>query len=361
MDEELRRGRIDARLAEARRAAISATIDWTGFRAADLVIEAVVERLDVKRDAFSLLEERVSERAILASNTSSIPIADLAAGSRRPERFIGMHFFNPVDRMPLVEVITHRRTDKGVTAASVAFAKRLGKTPIVVKDAPGFLVNRLLMPYLGEALLMFEEGVHVESADEEVRSFGMPVGPFELLDRIGLDVAHHVSKVLLSAFGERFPAPRALERLTAAGRLGTKGGAGFYRYAPDGGRRRSDPEAALIAEAGRVRRGKAPPGRPAGRLSPVQERLILPMLNEAAVALGEGIVRSPADVDLAMVMGTGFPPFRGGPLRFADSLGAANLVERLDILAERHGRRFAAATHLRDLARSGKNFYPAPY
>ena len=219
---QLARRRIDAREAAARRAAISPAVDWTGFRAADLVVEAVVERLDVKREVFSRLEDLVAPEAILASNTSSIPIAEIAQAARRPERFIGMHFFNPVDRMPLVEVITHRRTDKAVTASIVAYAKTLGKTPIVVKDAPGFLVNRVLMPYLGEALLLFEEGAPVQATDAEMRAFGMPMGPFELLDRIGLDVAQHVSCVLLAAFGNRFPAPSALEKLTAEGRTGVK-------------------------------------------------------------------------------------------------------------------------------------------
>lgn len=357
---ELKRRKIDAREAEARKAAIAGTTDWSGFHAADLVIEAVIERLEVKREVFARLEDLTTDGAILASNTSSIPIAEIAAGARRPERFIGMHFFNPVDRMPLVEVITHRKTDKAVTASVVAFAKKLGKTPIVVKDAPGFLVNRLLMPYLGEALLHFEEGGSVEGADREIRAFGMPMGPFELLDRIGLDVAQHVAQVLLAAFGSRFPAPTALDTLTQEGRTGVKGGIGFYRYGEDGKRRGADSEARRIAGARRSRKEPELPGRPAGRLSPVQERLVLPMVNEAAVALGEGIVRSAVDVDLAMVMGTGFPPFRGGLLRFADSCGIANLVERLDLLAERHGARFAPAAYLRDLARSGKSFHEAP-
>jgi 3-hydroxyacyl-CoA dehydrogenase/enoyl-CoA hydratase/3-hydroxybutyryl-CoA epimerase len=361
IDGQLKRRKIDARIAAERRAALSATTGWSGFRAADLVVEAVLENLDVKRDVFHRLESLVEDDAILASNTSSIPIGEIAALARRPERFIGLHFFNPVDRMPLVEVITHRGTDRTVTATVVEFAKRLGKTPVVVKDAPGFLVNRLLMPYLGEALLMFEEGGQVGAIDEEIRGFGLPMGPFELLDQIGLDVAQHVSRVLLAAFGDRFPAPTALDKLVAGGRGGVKSGSGFYRYDSGGKRLRPDPEAGRIVGVARARRSEELPGRPAGRLSLVQERLLLPMINEAAIALGEGIVRSPIDVDLAMVMGTGFPPFRGGLLRFADSAGTANLVERLDILAQTHGRRFAPALFLKDLARSGRNFHAAPY
>jgi 3-hydroxyacyl-CoA dehydrogenase/enoyl-CoA hydratase/3-hydroxybutyryl-CoA epimerase len=359
---DLSRGRIDPRKAASRRAAISPTAGWSGFRAADLVVEAVVERLDVKREVFARLEDLCSPEAILASNTSSIPIAEISGDARRPERFIGLHFFNPVDRMPLVEVITHRGTDRAVTASAVAFAKSLGKTSIVVRDGPGFLVNRLLMPYLGEALLVFEEGGKVEEVDGAMRGFGMPMGPFELLDTIGLDVAQHVARVLAAAFGERLPAPRTLEALTAAGRTGAAGRAGFYRYDADGKRRGADRAARRLVVSGEGRpKSREPAGRPAGRLDAVQERLILPMIDEAALALGEGVVRTPVDVDLGMVLGTGFPPFRGGLLRFADSVGTANLVERLEALAGMHGPRFAPAGHLKDLARAGRTFHPGTY
>jgi len=200
----------------------------------------------------------------------------------------------------------------------------------------------------------------VEGASSEINAFGMPMGPFELLDRIGLDVAHHVSRVLLDAFGERLPAPRALESLISAGRTGAKGRSGFYRYGPDGPSRGADPEASRIAGAPRrARRGGQLSDRSAGRLTQVQERLLLQMINEAALALGDGIPRSPLDVDLAMVLGTGFPPFRGGLLRFADSVGSANLVERLEILAGRHGPRFEPSGYLVGLAKTGRGFHPA--
>jgi 3-hydroxyacyl-CoA dehydrogenase len=264
-----------------------------------------------------------------------------------------------VERTALVEVIATRATDRAVTATAVALVKRLGKTPIVVRDGPGFLVNRVLMPYLGEALLMFEEGARVEELDAELRGFGMPSGPFELLDAIGLDVAAQAARSLLAAFGERVPAPQALDRLTEAGRRGRKGGSGFYRYGPGGEPKGPDREAGRIAGAARRRREAPLGGRPAGRLTPVQERLLLPMINEAAMVLGDGGARSPADVDLALVLGAGFPPFRGGLLRFADSLGSSNIAERLEMLAERHGRRFAPADHLRELARGGRPFHPA--
>lgn len=354
-----KRGKIDAREAARRRGAIAGTTDWSGFRAADLVVEAVIERLDVKRDVFARLEDLCSRDAILASNTSSIPIAEIAAMARRPERFVGLHFFNPVDRMPLVEVIATKATDRAVTASAVAFAKRLGKTPIVVRDAPGFLVNRLLMPYLGEALILFEEGARADVVDAQVREFGMPMGPFELLDTIGLDVAQHVARVLSHAFGDRMPPPTALEAITASGKLGKKGGEGFYLYDAKGAKRGVNREASRIASASKRPRESEIGGRTAGRLTEMQERLILPMVNEAAIVLGEGIVRTPLDVDLGMVMGTGFPPFRGGLLRFADSAGAANLVERLELLAAKHGRRFAPAEYLKDLARAGRGFHPA--
>jgi 3-hydroxyacyl-CoA dehydrogenase len=213
------------------------------------------------------------------------------------------------------------------------------------------------MPYLGEALLVFEEGGRADEIDAEIRAFGMPAGPLELLDTVGLDVAQLAARVMLGAFGERFGSPQALDRLTEAGRMGRKSGSGFYRYGPGGEKRGADREAAKIAGAAKRRREAPIAGRPAGRLTPVQERLLLPMINEAAIVLGEGIARSPADVDLALVLGAGFPPFRGGLLRYADSLGTANLAERLELLAERHGRRFAPGDFLRDLARQGKSFH----
>ncbi len=252
VERELRRGTIDPRAAAARRAAVSATTDWSGFRPAELVVEAVDERLEAKREVFARLEELCGAGAILASNTSSLTIAEIAATARRPDRIVGLHFFHPVDRTALVEVIATRATDRAVTATAVALVKRLGKTPIVVRDGPGFLVNRVLMPYLGEALLMFEEGARVEELDAELRGFGMPSGPFELLDAIGLDVA---------AAGRAVP-PRGVRRAgrrAAGARPADGGGAprakGRERLLPVRPRRR--------AEGARPRSGKNRRGGPA--------------------------------------------------------------------------------------------------
>jgi len=347
-DERVRRGRLSPREARQKMAFIAPTLDDTGFSRVDLVLEAVVEDLEVKQKVLAAVEQRVGERAVFATNTSSIPISEIAARAVRPERVVGLHFFNPVHRMPLVEVIAGQRSSPEAVATVRAFALELGKTPVLVRDSPGFLVNRILTVYLNEAMRLLAEGVPIEAVDEAMTSFGMPIGPLALLDQVGLDTALHVGGVLEAAFGKRIGGGSpALSALVSAGRLGAKNGLGFYRYREG---RRAGPDRKVYGLL------KVRPGRPLPAET-LQERMVLAMINEAAVCLEDGVVRGPRDVDLAMVLGTGFPPFRGGPLRYADALGVAVVVERLARLADAHGDRFRPAELLREMVRDDRAFY----
>jgi len=265
-----------------------------------------------------------------------------------PERVAGMHFFNPVHRMPLVEVIYGERTSPAVTATVFDLARRMGKTPVVVKDGPGFLVNRILAPYLGEAGRLLAEGYTIESIDAAVRRFGMPVGPLELLDDVGLDVAAKGSETLAAAWPERMALDAKVAGLVEKGRIGRKAKKGFYRY--EGGRRGGvDP--AAFADL-----GIAAPKRRLGA-GDAEARLVLPMVNEAALCLADAVVPEPAKLDLAMIFGTGFPPFRGGPLRHADARGLQQTVDDLKRLEQQHGGRFAPAPELVERAGSGRAFF----
>ncbi len=355
---ELKRGRLQPREFDQKMALIRPTLDDTGLRRATVIIEAVVESIQVKRKVLDQLEAIAGEDFIFASNTSSLPIGSIAAHSRRPANVVGLHFFNPVHRMPLVEVIRSEQTSDETVATVVALAKRMGKTPIVVGDAPGFLVNRLLMAYLGEALVMLEEGARIDVLDRIMLAFGMPMGPFALIDQVGIDVSGHVAEVLAEAFRDRVPRTTALQILKEKGWLGRKSGRGFYVY--------RDHDRDGDGSGGTPREVNAPvyglvSNRPRHDVEPgaTEMRLVLPMINEAARCLESGLVRTPAQVDLGMVLGTGFPPFRGGLLRHADTLGLLTVVQGLETLATRHGTRFVASRLLLEMARSSQRFYPA--
>jgi 3-hydroxyacyl-CoA dehydrogenase/enoyl-CoA hydratase/3-hydroxybutyryl-CoA epimerase len=348
-DRQLARRRITTREVEQKMAFIAPTLEDTGMKHVDLVIEAVVEDLDVKQEVLAAIERQLDERAVFASNTSSLPISDIASRALRPERVVGMHFFNPVHRMPLVEVIAGRRSSPEAIATVQALAIKLGKIPVIVKDGPGFLVNRILTFYINEAIRLLADGVRIEAADRAMRGFGMPLGPFELLDEVGLDTAKHVGDVLKAGLGKRVGAESSLlETLVSGGRLGKKNLRGLYRYRNG---RRTAPDREVYALIG------APPAR---ELPPetLQERMVLAMVNEAAYCLDEAVVRAPRDVDLAMVMGTGFPPFRGGVLRHADALGIPVVVDRLSRLADGQGERFRPAPALEGMVRDQRQFYP---
>jgi len=327
---------------------ISTTLDYRGFSTVDFVLEAVVEKLEVKRKVLEEVEAAVSPDCIIASNTSSLPISKIAERARRPQNVVGMHFFNPVHRMPLVEVIRGSASSDDAVATVYALASRLGKTPVVVLDRPGFLVNRLLAPYMHEASMLVMEGASVQAVDGALTRFGMPMGPLMLHDQVGLDIAAHVAGILGEAYGERLGSAAALDPLVQAGRLGKKSGLGFYRHA--GSKPAPDPAAeALLQQAGG--QASTPPGS-----DMMVDRCVLRMIDEAARCLEEGVVESAEDLDLAMVFGTGFPPFRGGLLRYADTLGAPQVVERLQALAERHGGRFEPCARLRRMAAEGAAF-----
>lgn len=347
---KLKRRRISKRELDQKMAFIAPTLDNSGLAQVDIVLEAVVENLEIKRSVLAEIEKKIGERTIFATNTSSLPITDIASAALRPERVVGLHFFNPVDRMPLVEIIAGERSSPEAVATAHAFAIRLGKTPVIVKDGPGFLVNRILTFYLNEALQMLIEGVPMEALDASMERFGMPMGPFALLDQVGLDTAGHVASVLRAAFGERAGATvDVLETMVASGRLGRKNDRGFYRYR-NGKRQGVDGEIHNLVGARDVRDVPA---------ETLQERMILAMVNEAALCLEERVVSQPRDVDVAMVMGTGFPPFRGGLLRYADEIGVPVVADRLSRLAEAHGGRFRPADLFGEMVRQQRRFYRA--
>jgi 3-hydroxyacyl-CoA dehydrogenase/enoyl-CoA hydratase/3-hydroxybutyryl-CoA epimerase len=326
---------------------VSATTDWSGFAAVDVVVEAVFEDLALKQEMVRAFEA-VNERGLFASNTSSIPIARIAEASRRPESVLGMHYFSPVQKMPLLEVIVTPRTSKEATATAVALGKKQGKTVIVVNDGPGFYTSRILAPAMNEAAEILIEGASVEDIDAALVEFGMPVGPITLLDEVGIDVGAKVGKVLYQAFGERMKPPAALEKVIADGRLGRKSQRGFYRY-EEGKKKEVDESVYDLLPGGRKRR--------AFDRREIADRVVLVMVNEAVRCLGEGILRSPRDGDVGAVFGLGFPPFRGGPFRYADQLGARQLVDRLESLRGRLGDRFEPAPLLVERASSGRGFH----
>jgi 3-hydroxyacyl-CoA dehydrogenase / enoyl-CoA hydratase / 3-hydroxybutyryl-CoA epimerase len=329
---------------------VSGTVDYSGFANADLVIEAVFEDLDVKHTVLREVEAVVKPQAIFATNTSTIPVARIAEVSRRPERVLGMHFFSPVSKMPLLEVIVTPRTADSVTATAVAYGKQLGKTVIVVNDAPGFYVNRILTPYVGEAGRLLDEGVAIEAIDAALVEFGFPVGPVTLMDEVGLDIAGKVGQIMFEAFGPRFAQPAALRSVLDAGRFGRKSKKGFYFYDASGKKGGVDTSVYEIFASGRER-AEMP-------ADDIQKRTVYGMLNEAARCLEEGIIRSPRDGDVGAVFGIGFPPFRGGPFRYMDSIGLDVFLKQLDDLNVRYPGRFDAAQILLRMARSNSQFYP---
>lgn len=349
-DRERSRGRLTRADVERALGRIEPSLDPAGLTRTDLILEAVVEDLPLKQSLFRELEGVIPEHCVLATNTSSLSVEAMAKGLRRPERVVGMHFFNPVTRMPLVEVIRTPQSEPAAVDLVIALARRMGKTVVLVADAPGFLVNRVLLPYLAEAVGMVERGQPVREIDRALRRFGMPMGPLELLDEIGLDVARKVAHVLEESFGERMPKVALLDRLASSGAMGKKSALGFYRYEKD--RRR---------EVNPAVEGAAAPGAAAGASAgdtaeETVNRLVDAMVNEAALALEERVVARAEEVDLAMVMGTGFPPFRGGLLRHADAVGVGTIVERL-ARRQQAGASGGPCGRLQRMALGGERFY----
>jgi 3-hydroxyacyl-CoA dehydrogenase/enoyl-CoA hydratase/3-hydroxybutyryl-CoA epimerase len=336
-------------------AAMGRTIAWDGFGDVDVVIEAAIEELETKRAIFRELERHTQPSAILATNTSSLSVQQLQEGLSHPERVAGLHFFNPVHKMPLVEVVRAPATGEAVVATLTQWAAALGKTPVIVRDSPGFVVNRILMPYLNEAVLLLAEGMPVERIDEAMRRFGMPMGPLELLDQVGLDVAAHIARTLQPAFGTRFAPNAVFAQMVEHGWLGQKSGAGFYQY--QGKAKKVQAGAVALIQRESETHTDALPNVPT---SEARERMVGLMVNEAAACLAEGLAADAATIDLAMVLGTGWAPQRGGPLRYADDRGVAEVVRVLAELAQRLGPRFEPCPELRRRAETGEPFYTAP-
>jgi 3-hydroxyacyl-CoA dehydrogenase/enoyl-CoA hydratase/3-hydroxybutyryl-CoA epimerase len=345
-DERVKKHAIDKLERDQKMILVTTTTGWSGLEAVDVVIEAVFEDLALKQEMVRAFEA-VNPKGIFASNTSSIPISRIAEASAHPETVLGMHYFSPVPKMPLLEVIVTDRTAPEVTATAVALGKRQGKTVIVVRDGPGFYTSRILTPYMNEAAHLLVEGARIEDLDGALVAFGFPVGPMNLIDEIGIDVGEKVGKILHAAFGPRMQPAAALHDVLAAGRTGRKGKRGFYTY--DGKDKRVDETVYDLLPGGRTRK-RIPAGE-------IEERVVLQMVNEAIRCLGEGILRSARDGDIGAVFGLGFPPFRGGPFRYADAIGSAALLERLRRLEQKHGERFAPAPLLLELAAGGRTFH----
>jgi 3-hydroxyacyl-CoA dehydrogenase/enoyl-CoA hydratase/3-hydroxybutyryl-CoA epimerase len=345
--------------ATAKSRLILPTTTWEGFENADLVVEAVIEELDLKRTVFQELERSTKPGAILATNTSSLLVAALQEGREHPERVGGLHFFNPVHKMPLVEVVRGPATDEATIATLTQWAIDLGKTPVVVKDSPGFLVNRILMPYLNEAVLLLSEFRTAQAIDKTMRRFGMPMGPLELLDQVGLDVAAHIERSMRPFFNNRFAPNPLFERMQGRGWLGEKTKTGFYYYGGVGKR------ANVIAPAlfhrpdvGGVKSSIRPENVYRVHAAEFQSRMVLVMVNEAAHCLSEGIAQDADAIDIAMVFGTGWAPHRGGPLHYADNVSIPEVVRILTELKQTHGPRFDPCEELRRRAENHEPFFP---
>jgi 3-hydroxyacyl-CoA dehydrogenase / enoyl-CoA hydratase / 3-hydroxybutyryl-CoA epimerase len=336
---------------DAKMSKISGSLDFSGFKSMDVVVEAIVEDMNIKKKVIAETAKHCNPDTIIATNTSSLSVTEMAEAAPKPENFVGMHFFNPVDKMPLVEVIRGPKTSDEATATIFELSKRMGKTPVVVKDGPGFLVNRLLMPYMIEAMFLLQDGMSIETVDKYYyKKFGMPMGPFRLMDEVGLDVCIKVVKIFKKALGERIEVPKLIEPLNDSKRLGKKSGRGFYLY-DDRGKQLSV-DRSIYAEL-----GLAAPTNPLTEKECI-DRGIFIMINEASLALIEDhIVSQPQDVDLAMIMGTGFPPFRGGLLKYADSLGTQYIAQELELYASKCGPRLKPARPLENLAKNNRKFY----
>ena len=329
-------------------ALLTGTLDYSGYKDIDIVVEAVFEDLDLKQKMVADIEENCKETTIFASNTSSIPITQIAEKAARPENVIGLHYFSPVDKMPLAEVIAHDKTSNDVISSTVEFAKKQGKTPVVVKDGAGFYVNRILAPYMNEAANLILDGEPIEHIDKSLVKFGFPVGPVKLLDEVGIDVGTKIIPFLVEAFGERFTAPSAFDKVLSDGRKGKKNKKGFYDY--EGKKPGKEVDESIYELLGLS---------PSSKLSEkeVAERCVLMMLNEAARCLDEGVIRNARDGDIGAIFGIGFPPFLGGPFRYMDTLGLKHVVARLNHYSTAVGDKFAPADVLVKMAESDKSFY----
>ncbi len=331
---------------QAKMLQLSGGIDFTSFNHIDVVIEAVFEDLDLKHKMVADIEVNAKPDTIFATNTSSLPIHKIAEKAERPENIVGLHYFSPVEKMPLVEVIPHETTSDETISTVVALAKKQGKTPIVVKDKAGFYVNRILAPYMNEAAHILLANEPIEQLDNALLDFGFPVGPITLLDEVGVDIGAKIMPILVNELGERFKGPDVFETLLNDGRKGRKSGKGFYTY--KGKKKEVDKSVYKLLNL-----------TPESKLSDndIALRCVLPMLNEAVRCLDDGIIRSPRDGDIGAIFGIGFPPFLGGPFRYMDQFGLKELVEKMNEFASKYGDRYAPCDGLLTRAGEGRNFY----
>ncbi|ELN0132768.1 fatty acid oxidation complex subunit alpha FadJ [Raoultella planticola] len=354
LDKQVRRRYLRASERDRQLALISGTTDYQGFAHRDVVVEAVFEDLALKQRMVAEIEAHCSPQTIFASNTSSLPIGDIAAQASRPGQVIGLHFFSPVEKMPLVEVIPHQHTDPQTIATVVKLAKMQGKTPIVVADKAGFYVNRILAPYINEAMRLLMEGEPIDHIDKSLVKFGFPVGPIQLLDEVGIDTGTKILPVLEAVWGERFSPPaNIIDAILNDDRKGRKNNRGFYLYEPKGRTSKKRPDAAVYSLLG----VSAPQARLSARQ--IAERCVMMMLNEAARCFDEQVIRGARDGDIGAVFGIGFPPFLGGPFRYMDQLGASEVVAILQRLAAQYGPRFTPCENLLRMAGQGATFWPA--
>jgi 3-hydroxyacyl-CoA dehydrogenase/enoyl-CoA hydratase/3-hydroxybutyryl-CoA epimerase len=351
LDTSVERKRMTRLERDLRLAQITPTVDYSGFHQAQVVIEAVFEDLALKHQMVRDIEAHGHAKAIFASNTSSLPITQIAAGAKHPERVIGMHYFSPVHKMPLLEIIVTPKTASWVTATCVELGKKQGKTVIVVNDGVGFYTSRILAPYMNEAAWLLSEGVPVEELDGALMDWGYPVGPVTLLDEVGIDVGEKVGKIMLAAFGDRMVPPPGMDKLVADQRFGRKNGRGFYLYGDKKQTKKKLVDESVYAVLGVTPEAGATPKHE------IAERLALAMVNEAALCFGEGVLRSARDGDVGAIFGLGFPPFRGGPFRYVDAVGALEVVRRLERHEKQHGARFTPAPVLVEMAQGGGSFH----
>lgn len=331
-------------------ARISGGTGFDGFKNTDVVVEAIVEDMNIKKKVLAETYKHCKPDVILATNTSSLSVTEMGSDLEKPENFVGMHFFNPVHKMPLVEVVRGAKSSDVAVATIFDLCKKMGKTPVVMKDGPGFLVNRLLLPYLNEAVYLLEEGYSAEEIDKAFLKFGMPMGPLHLIDEVGIDVGVKVAKIFHKAFGERAAPSKSMVKIAETGRLGKKNKKGFYLYDDKGYKLNLDQ--GIYKDLGLPMPSKKLDAKVA------VERGIFAMINEAALAfLEDKIVETPQDVDMCMIMGTGFPPFRGGLLRYADSIGSEKIVDTLEEFAVKFGPRFKPSNPLKQMAKTHRSFY----
>jgi 3-hydroxyacyl-CoA dehydrogenase/enoyl-CoA hydratase/3-hydroxybutyryl-CoA epimerase len=338
----VKRGLMSDEKAKEGRARIVASTAPVEMRDVQIVIEAASEKIEIKRSIFRELSAQ-APKAILATNTSALPIAELGKATSRPDQVVGLHFFNPVSRMKLIEVVVGKNTSEATREQALGFARQIGKLPVLVQDSPGFLVNRVLFPYLLEAAALYQSGADAEAIDSALTGWGMPMGPLRLIDEIGIDITIDIAETLEKAYGPRDQPPELLRKMQSEKLLGRKNGAGFYRY--EG--KQQTPNESL--KAGRT-------NAPEAQTDNIANRLVFLMVNEAARCLEERVVASPADADYGMVLGTGFPVFRGGPLRFAEDFGLKRVVDEMDRLVK-SDQKFAPCEILRQHAREGTRFY----